>query len=215
MQQIFGKQGGKMDDIWKYFIRYYETGDEKWFEKFWNEIKNYIEYKTRSFGLAQEKDDVKQEVGEQIIKSIDNYDKDRPPEPYVITIILNAIISYKKEKNRGKRKINQDAISLNKKAGMGKEDGEMGELIANGENIEKQFAAKQDLSRATNLIKKELSNMEYEIWKENMKTYNFQYNQIQKVADETGYSYKQVDNALQRIEKKIKWVKRVIECESE
>ena len=176
-----------------------ETAEEILIEKY----KGLVRMKARAyFMVGAEPEDVVQEGMIGLVKAIRNFDagRDASFKTFASTCINNQIIKAIRKAERVKNQPLNDAISLNDQVGDGEEGLTIGDILraSMSDEPEEKLIYEESLSMLGDLSQKTFSPLETQVLRGKIqgKTY-------QEIARELGKSPKTIDNALQRIRKKI------------
>ena len=176
-----------------------ETAEEILIEKY----KGLVRMKARAyFMVGAEPEDVVQEGMIGLVKAIRNFDagRDASFKTFASTCINNQIIKAIRKAERVKNQPLNDAISLNDQVGDGEEGLTIGDILraSMSDEPEEKLIYEESLVRLGELSQKTFSPLETQVLRGKIqgKTY-------QEIAQELGKSPKTIDNALQRIRKKI------------
>lgn len=199
------------DQAYKKFAK---TRKDEDFSKFLEKVKPYLKRKIYHYKLYWKKDDMLQDLSLELWKSVENYNQNKPPGPYIATIVNRTLQKFKKQ-HRSNKYENQKKIDPYKKTSIyksikGTEDINLLDLLQSDFNLENQVIKKDILDQYLEKIKQELSKMEWDIFKLYIETYENK-GELAEICELTDYTYKQIDNAMTRIKRKINWVKRVVE----
>lgn len=172
-------------------------GDDEALTVLLNRYKNLITAVARSYFLSGgEMDDLVQEGMIGAFKSINTYNGDSSFKTYLYTCVRNAVMTYIKTSNRKKNIPLNNAISL---SGYVDGDTDKNDLFLD-KNLgpEDVYINKEAESELNESIKAVLS--EYE---NNILQYYLQGFSYSDIGEKTGKDSKSVDNAIQRIRKKL------------
>ncbi len=176
-----------------------ETAEEILREKY----KGLVRMKAKAyFIVGAETEDVVQEGMIGLIKAIRKFDPEREAgfKTFASTCINNQIIKAIRKAEREKNQPLNDAISLNDQVG-GKEEGlTIGDILraSLSDEPEEMLIYEESLSQLGELSKKTFSPLETQVLRGKIQGKSYQ-----EIAAELGKSPKTIDNALQRIRKKI------------
>ena len=175
-----------------------ETAEEILIEKY----KGLVRARAKAYFIAgAEAEDVVQEGMIGLVKAIRSFDGDREAsfKTYAGTCISNQIIKAIRKAEREKNQALNDAISLNNQLG---DDASLtvGDVLKASmfDEPEEQVIYEDTLERLGNLSRKIFSPFEAKVLRAKIAGKNYQ-----EIAVELGKSPKTIDNALQRIRKKI------------
>ena len=176
-----------------------ETAEEILIEKY----KGLVRMKAKAyFIVGAETEDVVQEGMIGLIKAIRKFDPEREAgfKTFASTCINNQIIKAIRKAEREKNQPLNDAISLNDQVG-GKEEGlTVGDILraSLSDEPEEMLIYEESLTQLGELSKKTFSPLETQVLRGKIQGKSYQ-----EIAAELGKSPKTIDNALQRIRKKI------------
>ncbi len=176
-----------------------ETAEEILIEKY----KGLVRMKAKAyFIVGAETEDVVQEGMIGLIKAIRKFDPEREAgfKTFASTCINNQIIKAIRKAEREKNQPLNDAISLNDQVG-GKEEGlTIGDILraSLSDEPEEMLIYEESLTRLGELSKETFSPLETQVLRGKIQGKSYQ-----EIAAELGKSPKTIDNALQRIRKKI------------
>ena len=176
-----------------------ETAEEILIEKY----KGLVRMKAKAyFIVGAETEDVVQEGMIGLIKAIRKFDPEREAgfKTFASTCINNQIIKAIRKAEREKNQPLNDAISLNDQVG-GKEEGlTVGDILraSLSDEPEEMLIYEESLTRLGELSKETFSPLETQVLRGKIQGKSYQ-----EIATELGKSPKTIDNALQRIRKKI------------
>ncbi len=175
-----------------------ETAEEILIEKY----KGLVRARAKAYFIAgAEAEDVVQEGMIGLVKAIRSFDGGREAsfKTYAGTCISNQIIKAIRKAEREKNQALNDAISLNNQLG---DDASLtvGDVLKASmfDEPEEQVIYEDTLERLGNLSRKIFSPFEAKVLRAKIAGKNYQ-----EIAVELGKSPKTIDNALQRIRKKI------------
>lgn len=176
-----------------------DTAEEILIEKY----KGLVRMKAKAyFIVGAEPEDVVQEGMIGLVKAIRSFDASREAgfKTYANTCINNQILKAIRKAEQEKNSPLNDAISLDNKLSGAKNDLTLGEIIRASivDEPEETVIYEDTLSRLRNFERETLSPLELQVFKEKLKGKD--YNEIAKTL---GKSPKTIDNAIQRIRKKI------------
>lgn len=180
-----------------------QQGDETSLQEVFEDFNNIIHFSVKKFFIAGgDKEDVIQEARLGLLKAINYYkvDKNASFKTFAVLCIKRHLISAIKSSNSGKNKILNSALSA-----CAEEDrlnyGDYHVLgsTASYHNPEEIYLEKEKYNDLMKYVKINLSKMEKEL---------FEYILLEmtyiEIAEKTGRSSKSVDNAIQRIKKKLR-----------
>ena len=176
-----------------------ETAEEILIEKY----KGLVRMKAKAyFMVGAEPEDVVQEGMIGLVKAIRNFDSEREAgfKTFASTCINNQIIKAIRKAEREKNQPLNDAISLNDQVGDKQEGLTVGDILrASMSNEPEEMLIYEDsLNRLGELSKETFSPLETQVLRGKLQGKSYQ-----EIASELGKSPKTIDNALQRIRKKI------------
>ena len=176
-----------------------ETAEEILIEKY----KGLVRARAKAYFIAgAEAEDVVQEGMIGLVKAIRSFDAEREAsfKTYAGTCISNQIIKAIRKAEREKSQVLNDAISLNNHLGEDEESLTVEDILKTSmfDEPEEQVIYEDTLERLGNLSRQIFSPFEAQVLRAKIagKTY-------QEIAEELKKSPKTIDNALQRIRKKI------------
>jgi RNA polymerase sporulation-specific sigma factor len=176
-----------------------DTAEEILIDKY----KGLVRMKAKAyFMVGAEPEDVVQEGMIGLIKAIRNFDREREAgfKTFASTCINNQIIKAIKKAEREKNQPLNDAVSLNDQLGEDEEGLTLGDILRGSmlDEPEEMVIYEESLSQLEELSRKTFSPLETQVLRGKIqgKTY-------QEIARELGKPPKTIDNALQRIRKKI------------
>ena len=176
-----------------------ETAEEILIEKYKGLVKN----KAKTYYITgADSEDVVQEGMIGLFKAIRSFDvsKQAAFKTFADTCVNSQIISAIKKANRKRHKPLNESVSLNKEVDDGTQDISVGDILqASMDNDPEALLLLQEVVDYLKTYDSGLfSKFEREVWIEKLKGKNYM-----EIADHLGRSPKSVDNALQRIKKKI------------
>lgn len=176
-----------------------ETAEEILIEKYKGLVKN----KAKTYYITgADSEDVVQEGMIGLFKAIRSFDvsKQTAFKTFADTCVNSQIISAIKKANRKRHKPLNESVSLNKEVDDGTQDISVGDILqASMDNDPEALLLLQEVVDYLKTYDSGLfSKFEREVWIEKLKGKNYM-----EIADHLGRSPKSVDNALQRIKKKI------------
>lgn len=176
-----------------------ETAEEILIEKYKSLVKN----KAKAYYITgADNEDVMQEGMIGLFKAIRSYDanKEAAFKTYADTCINSQIITAIKKANRRKHQPLNESISLNCEVNDGDWETTMQDVLeGSGENDPEARALAREVAESLQEIGSGIfSEFEWKVWSEKLKGRD--YNEI---AESLQRSPKSIDNALQRIKKKI------------
>ena len=176
-----------------------ETAEEILIEKYKGLVKN----KAKTYYITgADSEDVVQEGMIGLFKAIRSFDvsKQTAFNTFADTCVNSQIISAIKKANRKRHKPLNESVSLNKEVDEGTQDISVGDILqASMDNDPEALLLLQEVVDYLKTYDSGLfSKFEREVWIEKLKGKNYM-----EIADHLGRSPKSVDNALQRIKKKI------------
>ena len=154
------------------------------------------------FMVGAEPEDVVQEGMIGLVKAIRNFDSEREAgfKTFASTCINNQIIKAIRKAEREKNQPLNDAISLNDQVGDKQEGLTVGDILraSMSDEPEEMLIFEDSLNRLRDLSKETFSPLETQVLRGKLQGKSYQ-----EIASELGKSPKTIDNALQRIRKKI------------
>ena len=176
-----------------------ETAEEILIEKYKGLVKN----KAKTYYITgADSEDVVQEGMIGLFKAIRSFDvsKQTAFKTFADTCVNSQIISAIKKANRKRHKPLNESVSLNKEVDDGSQDISVGDILqASMDNDPEALLLLQEVVDYLKTYDSGLfSKFEREVWVEKLKGRNYM-----EIAEQLGRSPKSVDNALQRIKKKI------------
>ena len=176
-----------------------DTAEEILIEKY----KGLVRMKAKAYYIAgAEPEDVVQEGMIGLVKAIRSFDLERETsfKTYANKCINNQIIKAIRKAEQEKNSPLNEALSLDNKLSGAKNDLTLGEIIRASvvDEPEETVIYEDTLNRLITFGRETLSPLELQVFKEKIKGKD--YNEIAKAL---GKSPKTIDNALQRIRKKI------------
>ena len=176
-----------------------ETAEEILIEKYKSLVKN----KAKAYYIAgADNEDVVQEGMIGLFKAIRSYDanKEAAFKTYADTCINSQIITAIKKANRRKHQPLNESISLNSEVSEGDWETTMQDVLeGTGENDPEAMALAREIAESLQEAGSEIfSDFEWKVWSEKLKGHDYQ-----EIAEILQRPPKSIDNALQRIKKKI------------
>ena len=176
-----------------------ETAEEILIEKYKGLVKN----KAKTYYITgADSEDVVQEGMIGLFKAIRSFDADKQAafKTFADTCVNSQILSAIKKANRKRHRPLNESVSLNKEADDEKHDISVGDIMhASMDNDPEALLLLQEVVDYLKTYDSGLfSKFEREVWVEKLKGRNYM-----EIAERLGRSPKSVDNALQRIKKKI------------
>ena len=176
-----------------------ETAEEILIEKYKGLVKN----KAKTYYITgADSEDVVQEGMIGLFKAIRSFDvsKQAAFKTFADTCVNSQIISAIKKANRKRHKPLNESVSLNKEVDDGSQDISVGDILqASMDNDPEALLLLQEVVDYLKTYDSGLfSKFEREVWIEKLKGKNYM-----EIAEHLDRSPKSVDNALQRIKKKI------------
>lgn len=176
-----------------------ETAEEILIEKYKGLVKN----KAKTYYITgADSEDVVQEGMIGLFKAIRSFDvsKQTAFKTFADTCVNSQIISAIKKANRKRHKPLNESVSLNKEVDDGSQDISVGDILqASMDNDPEALLLLQEVVDYLKTYDSGLfSKFEHEVWIEKLKGKNYM-----EIAEHLDRSPKSVDNALQRIKKKI------------
>ena len=176
-----------------------ETAEEILIEKY----KGLVRAKAKAYFIAgAEAEDVVQEGMIGLMKSVRSFDEGREAsfKTYAGTCINNQILKAIRKAEREKNQPLNDAISLDNHLGEKDENLTIGDILKASmfDEPEEKVIYEDTLLRLKGLSRNIFSPLEAQVLRAKIAGKNYQ-----EIAEELGKSPKTIDNALQRIRKKI------------
>lgn len=176
-----------------------ETAEEILIEKYKGLVKN----KAKTYYITgADSEDVVQEGMIGLFKAIRSFDahKQAAFKTFADTCVNSQILSAIKKANRKRHRPLNESVSLNKEVDDEKHDISVGDILqASMDNDPEALLLLQEVVDYLKTYDSGLfSKFEREVWVEKLKGRNYM-----EIAEQLGRSPKSVDNALQRIKKKI------------
>ena len=170
------------------------------FEVLFGRYKSYIDTvirtKIASGVSGVEYDDLMQESALALDSAVDNFDGVSAFKGFACTCISNRVLSALRSSTRKKNEPLKNYVPL---SGYGEDDADKSEILLDKKvGPEDLFINNEKKAELEILIKQNLSKLEYEVFYLFMQGYT--YAEIAKKVNETG---KVVDNAMQRVRKKL------------
>lgn len=179
-----------------------KAGSEEAIQEIFKSFQGIMLLKTKKyFFYGGDKDDVLQEAMIGLLKAINGYEANRQAsfKTFAILCIKRQLITAIKSSNSGKYKILNMAVNNNENSYDYNAAPAYSSKSFNFYNPEEIYLSKEKFRALKKYLKTNLSKMENEI---------FDYMLIEmtymEIADKTGRDPKSVDNAIQRIKKKLK-----------
>ena len=176
-----------------------ETAEEILIEKY----KGFVKNKAKAYYIAgADSEDVVQEGMIGLFKAIRGFDanKEAAFKTFADTCVNNQIMTAIKKANRQKHQPLNESLSLNKDVDGDFQDMTMGDLVA--ASMDNEPETMMLLQEAVDGLKAHdsgmFSSLEWQVWTEKLKGHTYT-----EIAEILGKTPKSVDNALQRIKKKI------------
>ena len=166
-------------------------------EELLNRYKTLINSQARKYFLRDgDIEDITQEAMIGLFKAVTSFNGQSSFRNYAFACIKNNILSAVKKSNTDKNKPMIDYVSLS-----GREEGRDKTLLISDVNFdpEKSYLEKEESIERQKVISERLSKLENEIL-----TLYFQGFSYEDIAKKTGKNKKAIDNALQRITKKLR-----------
>ena len=176
-----------------------ETAEEILIEKY----KGLVRARSKAYFIAgAEAEDVVQEGMIGLMNAIRNFDSEREAsfKTYAGTCISNQIIKAIRKAEREKNQPLNDAISIDNYLGEKDENLTIGDILKASmfDEPEEKVIYEDTLLRLSSLSRQIFSPLESQVLRAKIAGKNYQ-----EIAEELGKSPKTIDNALQRIRKKI------------
>ncbi|MFA5577391.1 MAG: RNA polymerase sporulation sigma factor SigH [Tissierellaceae bacterium] len=192
---------GNMGD--EEIIKAANSGNEFALEYLIYKYKNYVKLKARSYYLiGADKEDIIQEGMIGLYKAIRDFDdgKETSFRAFAEVCITRQIITAIKTATRQKHIPLNSYISLNKPIYSEESDRTLMDIISGGKicDPEEVMIGKEDLSTIEEKMGKSLSKLELEVFTSYIDGLSYQ-----EIADDLDKHVKCIDNALQRVKKKM------------
>ena len=176
-----------------------ETAEEILIEKY----KGLVRTKSKAYFIAgAEAEDVVQEGMIGLMKAVRSFDADREAsfKTYASTCINNQIIKAIRKAEREKNQPLNDAISLDNHLREKDDDLTIGDILKASmfDEPEEKVIYEDTLERLKSISQQIFSPLEAQVLRAKIAGKNYQ-----EIAEELGKSPKTIDNAIQRIRKKI------------
>lgn len=176
-----------------------ETAEELLIEKY----RSLAKSKAKIYYIAgADKEDVVQEGMIGLFKAIRSYDSEGEAafRTYADLCINNQIITAIKRANRGKHKPLNESLSLNGTVAEGDSEMTVGDILqSNGENNPEELMLMKEIIDCLNAQDSGIfSSFERKVWNEKLKGRSYS-----EISKELKKSPKSIDNALQRIRRKL------------
>lgn len=186
-----------------HLLEYFKTKDEEHFKEGITSIKGLIYTQVGKYGLYFNAEEIYQEASIKLWKGLkNNYDPEKKDIfGYVLMVVERTIKNHIRKINALKRKFLKDAAPLDREYYDSEDD--YYNIIAGYESAEEEVVCNLEFQRLSQKFYKRLSPME-------KKVYLCMIEDVTKIEDmrfiekETGFAYKQIDNAIQRIRTKAK-----------
>lgn len=165
--------------------------------------KNYVKYKTNTYYLTGgDNDDIIQEGYIGLYKALRDFDFDKMTsfKVFAEVCITRQIITAIKTATRQKHIPLNSSLSLNKPIYCEDNSATLLDIIMGGErsNPELLFIVKEEIKNMEDLAKENLSKLEYKVFQLYIDGLSYE-----EMSLELGRDEKSIDNALQRIKKKL------------
>lgn len=160
--------------------------------------KNLVKAVARSYFLAgADIEDLLQEGDIGLFKAIEGFNGTSSFKSFAYLCVKNAVLSAIKKSNSNKNKPLNNYISL---SGIDGNDADKSEIVIDtGFDPETGYINKEAEKELKSKIKDQLSAFEHKILTKYLQGYSYL-----EIGDDLGKSQKSIDNALQRIRKKLK-----------
>lgn len=166
-------------------------------EELLNRYKTLINSQARKYFLRDgDVEDITQEAMIGLFKAVTSFNGQSSFRNYAYACIKNNILSAVKKSNTDKNKPMIDYVSLS-----GREEGQDKTLLIRDVNFdpEKSYLEKEESIERQKVINEKLSKLENEILELYLQGFSYE-----DIAKKTGKNKKSIDNALQRITKKLR-----------
>lgn len=176
-----------------------ETAQEILLEKY----KGFVKKKTKDYYIAGgDGEDLVQEGMIGLFKAIQNYDENRDASfrTFAELCVNNQISSAIKKANRLKHQPLNESISFSKEVEGDGMDTTLGDMIqASSQHEPEELVLMREIVKVLKNSDGDMfSELEWQVWNETLKGKSYQ-----EIAEHLDRSPKSIDNALQRIKKKI------------
>ena len=149
------------------------------------------------FCLDVDRDDLRQVSLMALSSAVDGYNGQGNFQAYAVTCINNAVLSALRSSNRKKNEPLKNYIPL---SGYGDGDSDKTEVLVDFNVGPEDFLIDNEKKNETEkLIKESLSQLEYKIFALSIQGYSYE-----EIGNKINKTAKSVDNALQRIRKKLR-----------
>lgn len=171
--------------------------DTKAVTEIFERYKSFVKIVIRPYFLVGgDSEDLMQEGLLGVFKAIETFNGKSSFKSYVYLCVKSGILSLIRKYNSDKNKPLNNFISL---SGMGEGDSDKAEYMATGEaDPEENFIAHEEKSEFLEQVEKILSKLEYKIFCLYVEGYSYS-----EIACKLNKNEKSVDNAVQRIRKKV------------
>ena len=202
-------QNSKIEKVENEIVLKAKSGDDEALKYIFDNFKGYIRYLSNKFYLAgADSDDLVQEGMIGLFKAINDFSKNENTafSSFAVVCIENQIKTAIKKANRKKHQPLNSSVSLS--IAMYENEGkQLAELLGeDSSNPEKIYINNETYSNMNKLIYNSLTKLELQI----LLLYNkgLSYKEISQIS---GRTVKSIDNAVQRIRKKVKKVRQGID----
>ena len=174
------------------------SGENKATEVLILRYKNLVKAVARSYFLAgADVEDLLQEGDIGLFKAIEGFNGTSSFKSFAYLCVKNSVLTAIKKSNSNKNKPLNNYISL---SGLEGYDADKSEIVIDaGFNPETGYINKEAAEELNVKIKAELSAFEHKILSKYLQGYSYV-----EIGDDLGKSQKSIDNALQRIRRKLK-----------
>ncbi|MBQ7703565.1 MAG: sigma-70 family RNA polymerase sigma factor [Firmicutes bacterium] len=176
-----------------------ETAEEILIDKY----KGLVKLKAKAYFIAGgDQEDVVQEGMIGLMKAVRSFDPEREAsfKTYASTCISNQIIKAIRNADRGKNHPLNDAVSLNDTVESTDETLTIGDIVKASifDEPEEKLLYQEMMDRIMKSINASFSDLEREVFRRKLEGQNYI-----EIAGELGKSPKTIDNAIQRVRRKI------------
>lgn len=204
-----------MNELDELIIKYQNTGDKETISKIMKSVELIARGKIRWNRINLDNlEDLLQEIKLKTWRALKNFDPEKgKASTYLAIIIQKGIAGYITKQNYQKRRINNHAASLYKSAPYAEDKKVRLIDVLEGESFEDKLINKLYFNSSLDLLLTKLTDMEKEVlskfvyYQSDMSRGKGAY---ELIADDTEYTRKQADNAMQRVRFKAK--KIIKEC---
>lgn len=180
-------------------IKKIQNGDQESLERFLTEKKSLVNLACRPyFFKGGDESDLAEEATIGLVSAVMTFDgsKNDNFDGYAVTLMRRRIINAVKSSNRLKHSVLNESEPLTVAVG---EDGAEFERSAVSEDPIDRYLTEESVERFYQSAKRVLTEGEYRVLELFLEGYSYR-----EIAEKTGASAKDVDNAIYRVKKKIK-----------